>query len=71
MEVIRFMYFSLDFCGKSNHLERFLVHEKSIRYLFSMNNELLKSDDLNLFKLSYGTQIDDNEYLNSLPTAVE
>ena len=42
MEGIKFLYFSLDFCGKNNHLERFPVHEKSIRYLFSMNNELLE-----------------------------
>ena len=68
MEGIRFLYFSLDFCGKNNNLP---FHEKSIRYLFSMNNELLESDDLNLFKLSQGTQIDDNEYFNSLPTAIE
>lgn len=68
MEGIRFLYFSLDFCGKNNNLP---FHEKSIRYLFSMNNELLESDDLNLFKLSQGIQIDDNEYFNSWPTAVE
>ena len=42
---------------------------KDIDHLFCIASELLESNKLNLFSLSDGTRIDDNEYLKILENA--
>ena len=42
-----------------------------MRYLSCMANELLESDTLHLFLLSDVTQINGNQYLESIETATE
>ena len=39
---------------------------ENIDYIFRMASEIIKSDKLDLFLLSDGTQLDDNEFLESL-----
>ena len=39
---------------------------ENIDHIFRMASEIINSDKLDLFLLSDGTQIDDNEYLESL-----
>ena len=65
-----FMYFWLNYCD-GNHVERILIAVKNINHLFGMDSEIIESDKLHLFLLCDGTQIDDNEYLESLETATE
>ena len=49
------MYFWLNYCDGNPHVERIPVA-----------SEIIKANGLNLFLLSDGTRIDDNEYLESL-----
>ena len=49
------MCFWLNYCDGNPHVERIPVA-----------SEITKANDLNLFLLSDGTRIDDNEYLESL-----
>ena len=64
------MYFWLNYCDK-NHIEKISVTVKNIDHLFNMASEIIEADRLHLFLLSDGTQIDDNEYLESLENGTE
>ena len=64
-----FMYFWLNYC--ENHIERIPVAVKNIDHLFNLTSERIEADRLHLFLLSDGTQIDDNEYLESLENGTE
>lgn len=58
METIKFMYFWLNYSGKSNYLKRILAAVENVAHLFWMPSGLFGSDKLNLFLLSDRTQID-------------
>ena len=64
------MYFWLNYRDK-NHIERIRVGVKTIDHLFNMTSEIVVAERLHLFLLSDGTQIDDNEYLESLENGIE
>ena len=64
------MYFWLNYCDE-NHIERIPVAVKNIHHLFNLASEIIETDRLHLFLLSDGTQIDDNEYLESLENGTE
>ena len=64
------MYFWLNYCDE-NHIERIPVTVKNIDHLFNLACEIIEADRLHLFLLSDGTQIDDNEYLESLENGTE
>ena len=64
-EPVTFMYFWLNYCDK-NHIERIPVAVKNIDHLFNMASEIIEADRPQLFFLSDGTRIDDNEYLEGL-----
>ena len=64
------MYFWLNYRDK-NHIERIRVGVKTIDHLFNMTCEIVVAERLHLFLLSDGTQIDDNEYLESLENGIE
>ena len=64
------MYFWLNYCDE-NHIERIPVAVKNIDHLFNLASEIIETDRLHLFLLSDGTQIDDNEYLESLENGTE
>ena len=64
------MYFWMNYCDK-NHIEKISVTVKNIDHLFNMASEIIEADRLHLFLLSDGTQIDDNEYLESLENGTE
>ena len=44
---------------------------KNIYHLFTLDSEIIKAENLHLFLLFDGTQIDDNEYLSSLENGKE
>ena len=67
---ITFMYFWLNYCDE-NHIERIHVAMKNIDHLFNLASQITKVDRLHLFLLSDSTQIDDNEYLESLENNTE
>ena len=67
---INFMYFWLNYLAKDN-VERIPVAVKNIDHLFRMTTEVIEADTLNQFLFSDGTQIDENECLESLETATE
>ena len=64
------MYFWLNYCDK-NHIEKISVTVKNIDHLFNLSSEIIEADRLHLFLFSDGTQIDDNEYLESLENGTE
>ena len=64
------MYFWLNYCDK-NHIEKISVTVKNIDHLFNLASEIIEADRLHLFLFSDGTQIDDNEYLESLENGTE
>ena len=65
------MYFWLNYCHE-NHFERIPVAVKNIDRLFHMVFEIIgEAGMFNLFLLSEGTRIDDNEYLESLENGTE
>ena len=53
---------------KSNHIETFPLGVKNNEHLFCKARKLFESDELFLFLALDGTQIDENENLNSLET---
>ena len=65
------MYFWLNYCDENHHIERIPIPVKNIGHLFHLASEIIKADRLHLFLLSDGTQIDDNEYLESLENGIE
>ena len=65
------MYFWLNYCDENHHIERIPIPVKNIGHLFHLASEIIKADRLHLFLLSDGTQIDDNEYLESLENGRE
>ena len=67
---VTFMYFWLNYCDK-NHIERIPVAVENINHLFRLASEIIEADRLHLFLLSDGTQIDYNEYLESLENGTE
>ena len=69
-EPVTFMYFWLNYCDK-NHIKRIPVSVKNMDHLFRMACEIIEFDIFNLFLLSDGTRIDDNEYLSSLENGTE
>ena len=64
------MYFWLNYCDE-NHIERIPIPVQNKGYLFGLVSQVIKADRLHLFLLSDGTQIDDNEYLESLENGTE
>ena len=54
-----------------NHIERIPIAAENLGHLFHLSSEIIKADRLHLFLLSDGTQIDDNEYLESLENGTE
>ena len=71
MEKIKFMYFWLHYSDGNNHIEKIHAAVKDIDHLFSMAKESIESEKVHLFLLSDGTQISDNEYLESLENSTE
>ena len=67
---VTFMYFWQNYCDE-NHIERIPLALKNIDHLFNLGCEIIETDNLHLFLLSYGTRIDDNEYLESLENGTE
>ena len=69
---ITFLYFWLkNYCNGNHNIERIPIAMKDIDHLFSLASEIIEADRLHLFLLSDGTQIDDNEYLESLENSTE
>ena len=68
-----FMYFWLNYCDGNHHIERIAVVVKNIDHLFNIASvfHLFEADRLDLFLLSDSTQIEDNEYLESLENGTE
>ena len=58
MERIKFMYFWLNYSGKSHYFKRILAAVKNVAHFFCKPSGLFGSDKLNLFLLSDRTQID-------------
>ena len=69
-KTINFMHFWLNYIDKGN-IERISIVVKNIDHLFRMATEVTEADTVHLFLLSDSTQIDENEYLESLETATE
>ena len=65
-----FTYFWLKYCDQ-NHITRIPIAVENIDLLFRLASQKIKTDRLYLFLLSDGTQIDDNEYLESLENGRE
>ena len=70
------MYFWLNSCEEN--IERIEIlkywnipQRWKTDHLFNMTGDMIKADRLHLFLLSDGTQIDDNEYLESLENGTE
>ena len=68
---IMFKYFWLNYCDENHHAERVPSAVKNIDNLFHLASEIIEADTLHLLLISDGTQIDDNEYLESLEDATE
>ena len=66
MDIIKYIYFWLIQSDKNHHVERVPVGVKNTRYLTCMTNELLEPDPLHLLLVSGITQINGNQYLESL-----
>ena len=60
------MYFWSNYSDKNNRTEKIPVAVKIIDRLFCMANKLLEFDEIKLFLFSNGTQINNNENLESL-----
>ena len=67
---IIFMYFWLNYIDKG-HVERIPIAMKNIGYLLRRATEIIEVDRLRFFLFFDGTQIDNNEYLESLETCSE
>ena len=70
LKPVTFMYFLLNYCGE-NHIERIPVAAKNTDHLFNMVSEIIEADNFDLFLLSDGTRIDDDEHLSSLENGTE
>lgn len=66
MDIIKYIYFWLIQSDKNYHVERVPVAVKNTRYLTCLTNELLEPDPLHLLLVSGITQINGNQYLESL-----
>ena len=66
-----FIYFWLNYCDESHHIERIPVAVKNIDHLFNLASEAIMADRLYLFLLSDGTRIDDNKRIESLENGTE
>ena len=60
-----FMYFWLNHCGE-NLIKKTPIAVENIDHLFRLASAIIEADRLHLFLLSYGTRIDEDEYLSSL-----
>ena len=60
------MYFLLNFC-KDNHFDYVAINVNDIEKLFDLASDILDSKNLCLFLFVDETQIDENEYLKTLP----
>ena len=67
---VTFMYFWLNYCD-GNHLGRIPITVKNIDHLFHLASEIIEADRLHLFLLSDGTQIHNNEHLESLENSTD
>ena len=67
---VTLMYFRLNYCDK-NQIERIPIAVNDIDHLFPLASEITEADRLHLFLLFDSTQIDDNEYLESLENGTE
>ena len=65
------MYFWLNYCDENHHIERIPVTVKDTDHLFNLASEIIKADRPHLFLLSDSTQIDDNEFLESVESDTE
>ena len=65
------MYFWLNYCDENHHIEKIPIAVTNIDDLFNLASEITEADRLHLFLLSDGTQIDYNEYLESLENDTE
>ena len=65
------MYFWLNYCDENHHIEKIPIAVTNIDDLFNLASEITEGDRLHLFLLSDGTQIDYNEYLESLENDTE
>ena len=68
---VSFMCFWLNYCDGNHHIKRIPIAVKNMDHLFCMATEIIEFDVFNLFLLSDGTRIDDNEYLDSLENGTE
>ena len=66
MKTIKFMYFWSNYSDKNNRIEKIPVAVKIIDRLFCMASKLLEFDEQKLLLFSNGTQINNNENLESL-----
>ena len=66
---VTFMNFWLNYCN--DHIERIPISVKNIDHRFYLASEIIEADRLHLSLLSEGTQIDDNEYLESQKNGTE
>ena len=67
---VTFMYFWLNYCD-GNHIRRIPITVKNIDHLFHLASEIIEADRLHLFLLSDGTQIHNNEHLESLENGTD
>ena len=67
---VTIMYFWFNYCD-GNHIGRIPITVKNIDHLFHLASEIIEADRLHLFLLSDGTQIHDNEDLESLENGAE
>ena len=67
---VTLMYFRLNYCDK-NQIERIPIAVNDIDHLFPLASEITEVDRPHLFLLFDSTQIDDNEYLESLENGTE
>ena len=68
---VTFMYIWLNYCNENHHIERIPVVVKNMDHHFNLAGEMIGADNLHLFLLFDGTQIDSNEYLSSLENGTE
>ena len=65
------MYFWLNYCDENHHIDKIPIAVTNIDDHFNLASEITEADWLHLFLLSDGTQIDYNEYLESLENDTE
>ena len=65
------MYFWLNYCDENHLIEKIPIAVTNIDDLFNLASEITEADRLHLFLLPDGTQIDYNEYIESLENDTE